>query len=258
MALDSRQTTKSKCRIFHIGLDDREALVIQSIFRIEPKLNEKYVYGESEDGDPPDILFLNADDSETMVQWSSLVDEHPHIVPILVTDQPDEQGGNATVIERPLAFRKFMQILNAITSSQQSASVDASPEKPSLNVLVVDDSFPARQFMKMKLEEISADIANLTIDFAENGQQALDAANEKDYDLAFLDVVMPGMDGYEICQKIKNKSDTRVAMLTGQTMKADQARGRKAGCDHYVAKPPRDNEIRDVVQITSFTKPGAA
>ncbi len=60
------------------------------------------------------------------------------------------------------------------------------------------------------------------------------------YNLAFLDVVMPGTDGYELCRKIKHNSDTRlmpVLMLTSRSSPFDRARGALSGCDSYLTKP---------------------
>lgn len=63
----------------------------------------------------------------------------------------------------------------------------------------------------------------------------------------FLDVIMPGMDGYELCRKLKNRDNSFVAMLTGQSTKIDRVRADLAGCDDYLTKPPVDMEIKKVL-----------
>lgn len=252
MELDGRLTTKQKCRIHHLGLAQREVLVIQSIFRIEPKLNDQYTFGESTPSDPADILFVDADNPESIKAWEKHASQYPAAVPILVSGSDIDTGG-ATLLKRPLAFRKFVQILDAITSTNSSRGAQHAPSG-ALRVLVVDDSFPARQFMKLKLDEVAGKNIELSVDFAENGEKTLEAVGSADYDLIFLDVIMPGMNGYEICEKIRPRTGARIAMLTGQTLKADQARGKAAGCDHYISKPPRDTELADIMKLAWHTR----
>ncbi|MDF1821143.1 MAG: response regulator [Alcanivoracaceae bacterium] len=246
MALDSRQTTKSRSRIFHIGLEPREVLVIKSMFRIAPELNNRYVFGEPTEDDPVDLVFVNADDEAAMNGWQSLHRKRPDCVGIMVSADGEKRDESSKVIRKPLMFKKFVELLELITSDDAHQSVVGSDGRP-MNVLVVDDSFPARQFMKFKLQEIARGVANLEIDFAENGEKALQMAEEKHYDTIFLDVIMPGMDGYELCRRLKKHDDCYIAMLTGQTTKVDKVRGDLAGCDKYLAKPPVDDEIRKVI-----------
>ena len=246
MALDSRQTTKSHSRIFHIGLEPREVLVIKSMFRIAPELNDRFVFGEPTDEDQVDLVFVNADDPAAMTSWESLHDSRPDCVGIMVSADQTFSPATTKVIRKPLMFKKFVELLELITSDDQHQSVEGRGDQR-LSVLVVDDSFPARQFMKFKLKEIAREFASLEIDFAENGEKAMSMYEGKHYDLVFLDVVMPGMDGYELCRKLKNKDDSFIAMLTGQKTKIDKVRADLAGCDDYLMKPPVDEEIKKVL-----------
>lgn len=246
MALDSRQTTKARSRIFHLGLEPREVLVIKSMFRIAPELNERYVFGEPTEDDPVDLVFVNADDDGAMADWQALHRKRPDCVGIMVSGDGEISDNTSKVIRKPLMFKKFVELLELITSDESHQSVRGSDGR-ALNVLVVDDSFPARQFMKFKLQEIARGLANLEIDFAENGERALEMAADKHYDTIFLDVIMPGMDGYELCRRLKKRDNCYIAMLTGQTTRVDKVRGDLAGCDKYLAKPPIDEEIRRVI-----------
>lgn len=72
----------------------------------------------------------------------------------------------------------------------------------------------------------------------------------RSYDLAFLDVVMPGTDGYELCRKIKHNPYTRlmpVLMLTSRSSPFDRARGALSGCDSYMTKPITWDTFRQAV-----------
>lgn len=245
MAINSRQTVKTVSRIFHIGLEMREVLVIKSMFQIAPELSESFIFGEPTEDDPADLMFVNADDPAALARWEAVKKDQPACVGIMVSSA-DNSGSSEKVIRKPLMYRKFVELLQLITSTETHSSVKGGGAK-TLNVLVVDDSFPARQYMRFKLEEIARNVANLEIDFAESGEKALEMIGQKNYDIAFLDVVMPGMDGYTICRKMKQQSNARIAMLTGQSTKVDRARGSLAGCDDYLMKPPIDDELRSVL-----------
>lgn len=245
MAINSNQTVKTVSRIFHIGLEMREVLVIKSMFQIAPELGKNFVFGAPTEEDPADLMFINGDDPAAIAKWQALKKDQPTCVGIVVSSTDDETCTEKS-IRKPLMYRKFVELLNLITSSEAHSSVSGGAAR-TLNVLVVDDSFPARQYMRFKLEEIARSVANLEIDFAESGEKALEMIGQKNYDIAFLDVVMPGMDGYTICRKMKQQSKARVAMLTGQSTKVDRARGSLAGCDDYLMKPPIDEELRNVL-----------
>ena len=81
-----------------------------------------------------------------------------------------------------------------------------------------------------------------------------EAATAVRYDLIFLDVVMPGIDGYETCSRLKAIHASRIAMLTSLSAPADYQRGRQAGCDYYITKPPNESDLRTILSISSFRK----
>src|SRR5690606_12769646 len=80
--------------------------------------------------------------------------------------------------------------------------------------------------------------------------QALVAVGKNQYDLVFLDVVMPGMDGYTACRRIKaipSYKQVPVVLLTSRDSESDRLRGVLAGCDRYLIKPLEFNELDDLV-----------
>ena len=112
-------------------------------------------------------------------------------------------------------------------------------------VLVVDDSLPVRQALEMKLT-----LMDYQVQLATNGQQAMDLIDENYYDSIFLDVVMPGVDGYEVCKKVKRNKKTKhipVIMLTSKSSPFDKVKGKLAGCDSYLTKPVEHEEFQKVV-----------
>lgn len=257
MSLVNTQTVKTHTRIHHLGLQARDLLVVQSMFRIQSDLAASYVFGESNASDLVDLMFVNADDHAALAAWERLHQQRPEVVAIMVSDH-ERRALNHVWVQRPLDFRNFSSLLDAITSADiNRPALRDKPLAPAvIKALVVDDSFPARQFIKLKLEQLAAtNQMQVAIDFADSGERAIEIVAEADYDVVFLDVEMSGMDGFEACAQLKRlRPRLRVAMLTGKVHSTDFQRGRAAGCDNYLAKPPHDADLRTVLHLTSFKK----
>lgn len=103
--------------------------------------------------------------------------------------------------------------------------------------LVVDDSPAIQKSLEINLttlEQIGM------IDFADSGEMALEKAQALQYDLIFLDVMMPGIDGYETCTQLRKKPEykkTPIIMVSGKTSPLDEVKGVMAGCTTYLTKP---------------------
>nr|WP_269129410.1 response regulator [Ramlibacter alkalitolerans] len=113
-------------------------------------------------------------------------------------------------------------------------------------VLVVDDNASVRMFMKAKLAPFQFEV-----DFAETGEEAVGLTGQREYACVFLDVVLPGIDGYQVCKLIKaNKhaiKKTAVVMLTSRSSPFDKLRGSLAGCDEYLTKPLDEDRLLEVI-----------
>ena len=75
------------------------------------------------------------------------------------------------------------------------------------------------------------------IDVADNGQEGLEKAYENSYDLLLLDVMLPELDGFEICRELRRDSDVPIIFITARTDESDILNGYALGCDDYVIKP---------------------
>lgn len=109
------------------------------------------------------------------------------------------------------------------------------------SVLVVDDSPTVRAFMRTRLAPFRLDV-----DYAENGEMAIEMTQAKNYTCIFLDVLMPGIDGYQVCKRIKSNPATKstaVVMLSSKSSPFDKFRGNWGGCDAYLGKPASANEL---------------
>lgn len=99
-------------------------------------------------------------------------------------------------------------------------------------ILVVDDEDRIRRLLRMYLER-----ENYEIEEAENGDEALELALNNEYDLIMLDVMMPGIDGVEVCKQLREKKATPIIMLTAKGEEANRVQGFEAGVDDYIVKP---------------------
>jgi two-component system, cell cycle response regulator len=115
-------------------------------------------------------------------------------------------------------------------------------------VLVVDDNPVNREI----IEEILT--GEYEIHMAENGEEALRLAIRYRPCVALLDVMMPGLDGYEICRKLRGMpglADLRIVMVTAKAMPSERSRGFDAGADAYVTKPFDDGDLLAAIRSPS-------
>ena len=89
------------------------------------------------------------------------------------------------------------------------------------------------------------------VDFAETGEEAIGLSGTQEYTCVFLDVVLPGIDGYQVCKLIKSNKQaikkTAVVMLTSRSSPFDKLRGSLAGCDEYLTKPLDEDRLLEVI-----------
>lgn len=108
----------------------------------------------------------------------------------------------------------------------------------SSRILVVDDEERIRRLLKMYLEK-----EGYTIDEAEDGETALKLASNTDYALILLDVMLPGIDGVEVCSRLRQVKATPVIMLTAKGEEMNRVQGFEVGADDYVVKPFSPREV---------------
>lgn len=121
--------------------------------------------------------------------------------------------------------------------------VTVSETKPAapLRALVVDDSTTIRRLMDLTLRPFG-----IKVEFSDNGEDALVLVRRNRYDIVFLDIMLPGIDGYRVCKQIKAEPNTRnipVVMLTSKGSAFDKVRGLMAGTDVYLTKPLERAEL---------------
>lgn len=110
-----------------------------------------------------------------------------------------------------------------------------------IKILVVDDEDRIRRLLRMYLER-----ENYFIEEASNGEEALEMALKNDYHCILLDLMMPGKDGIEVCNELREEKATPVIMLTAKGEETNRVQGFEAGTDDYIVKPfsPREVVLR--------------
>lgn len=99
-------------------------------------------------------------------------------------------------------------------------------------ILVVDDESSITEFVGYALRK-----EGYTVDVYANGEDALEGAKKNQYDLYVLDIMLPGMDGYELCRRIRSFSAAPVLFLSARDTELDKVVGLELGADDYLAKP---------------------
>ena len=106
-------------------------------------------------------------------------------------------------------------------------------------VLVVDDEKLIVKGIRFSLEQ-----AGVEVDCAYDGEEALNMAKANEYDMILLDIMLPKMDGFEVCQAIREFSDMPIVMLTAKGDDMDKILGLDYGADDYITKPFNILEVK--------------
>jgi two-component system, OmpR family, response regulator ResD len=114
-------------------------------------------------------------------------------------------------------------------------------------VLVVDDEERIRRLVKMYLERSS-----FLVDEAEDGKEALEKALNNDYHVIILDLMLPKLDGRNVCAELRQHKDTPVIMLTAAGDEINRIHGFELGADDYVVKPFSPREL--VMRVKALLK----
>jgi CheY-like chemotaxis protein/HPt (histidine-containing phosphotransfer) domain-containing protein len=136
-------------------------------------------------------------------------------------------------------FNKYKRVieLNQMPDPQEQ-------DKLSGSVLVAEDSKTNQELIKLLLERFGVEVT-----IAEDGKEAVDKALNQQFDLIFMDIQMPNMDGYQATKLLRRKGlKTAIVALTAYTMSGDYERCISAGCDDYLGKPIDNKLLLNVIK----------
>jgi two-component system, cell cycle response regulator len=208
------------------------------------------------DAPAADVVMLDAQDPQA-VQWAAAQ-------PWLAA-KPAIWAGAKAVRPQHLAVDRHVQwpilpvlLYRAIEQcprSQPAAAPASAAAGGSRRVLVVDDSLAVRGHLRSLLER-----QGLQVSEADTAEAGIEAAAAGRFACVLLDVLMPGMDGFEACRRIKAraKGTLPVVMLTSKSSPFDRVRGKMAGCDTYLTKPVDPAQLYEVVDRHTAAPAAAA
>ena len=99
-------------------------------------------------------------------------------------------------------------------------------------ILIIEDESSISDFVKLELE-----YEGYQVPIKEDGREGLKEALENDYDLIILDIMLPSMNGFEICRRLKREKNTPIIMLSAKDSVTDKVNGLQIGADDYIPKP---------------------
>ena len=257
------------------GMNPALRTIVVSLCKLYRYRDRSYRVIERSEYRNADIVIVDADDADALAEWYDFHDAFSDasgkpviLIGVEFAELVAEDNGREYRLKRTRLSAHLLKTLDAITVRELKyipelviggndepgahAVVSNALEKPRSSengvngkVLVVDDSFSVRTQMDLCLR-----LHDLAVDFAEDAEAALDLVENGNYDVIFLDIVLPEMDGYKVCKLIKSNTVTRsipIVMLTGKTSPFNKVRGVMAGCDRYLTKPVDAEELKTVL-----------
>jgi CheY-like chemotaxis protein len=245
-------------RVALLGFEAANEEKLTRFFQIERSKDKcKYIAATPANQANSDILMVNYDNPAALQEKNMIFGAHPQAQVIAISRGP-LQDAPAHHIRGMLIAARVLNILDKASDELRSGSVlqpfaekcitqqAIVTEKPaattitnvgSYRVLVTDDSPAIQKSLELNLS-ILPQIG--VIDFADSGEIAIEKAAANHYDLIFLDVMMPGIDGYETCTQLRcipEYKKTPIIMVSGKTSPLDEVKGIIAGCTTYLTKP---------------------
>ncbi|WP_342088268.1 hybrid sensor histidine kinase/response regulator [Dyadobacter sp. OTU695] len=176
----------------------------------------------------------------------------------IVRDLVHLQDGNISVTSKPGEGTSVkVTIPYRIATSSESASADvpvgdAHPQRPGLRVLITEDHI-INQGLMMRLMEERGIVGRVAV----NGYEAVEILRNEPFDLVFMDIQMPGMDGYTATRIIREelKLTIPVIAMTAHAMEGEKEKCIRLGMDDHIAKPVRESELDRI--LAGYAKPSA-
>lgn len=258
------------------GFDRREQMLLQGAFKLSTTRSKVYHLWQEEDISDENLptLFLVNDTEAGWNEYRETLDNFglEEAVTLSIGEKESCELANSVANAhycRPILVSRLLSSLDSLViqemhsipegvisdqhslDPEQLARISEQAGEAVLNgpsrgrILVVDDSNSVRTMMGVQLA-----MRGYLVEFAEDGENALTMVRDKQYDLIFLDVMLPGMDGYEACRLMKKqlKVEQPVVMLTSRSGSIDKLRGTLSSCDGYLTKPLSNDELSEALE----------
>ena len=245
-------------RLLVKGFTPMEQRLLQGTVKLSQRRSPRLDLLEDPAAESADIVMIDAHDPASM-QWAR---RQPWLgrKAVIWVDINAAPPGH-TVARRPVQWPILPMLLaralehgprqtNDVTRPAAAVAAGAAPtgSAPSMRpVLVVDDSLAVRAHLRSLLEA-----RGISVTLAVSAEAGIEAAAATHYGCILMDVLMPGIDGYEACRRIKasassERQRTSIVMLTSKSSPFDRIRGKMAGCDAYLTKPVDTTQLHEVL-----------
>jgi len=275
--------TENKLAIHFVDLNEKETALFERVisFNVTHGLKADMI----DDASAADLIIT------TTESFNSINDNDKTI--IVITNDENENQGDLQLC-RPLMITKAMgaltEAVKLIQTKQANKTTktdpgfvdvkidDAETELPQTesetrtedvnnktssennthHALIIDDSAAIRKQLELELRD-----AGISSEFAECGEDAIEMIKTKSFDLVFLDIIMPGIDGYETCKTMRlnpSYKKTPIIMLSGKPSPLDEVQGVIAGATTYLTKPVKSDKLQETLNrvtkwIENFAPP---
>ena len=246
--------------VYLIGISDNDKSMLQRVLRVSSGSVRQYKLTDNMEPDKDKLYLVNSDNKEAVSYWCKyfLGPNNKPKVPTVFAGRRKINGEKIYNLNLPFVASQVLSTFDTMTVKEMNfipelkigGEIDETNlsysfienivcsetgNKQLIRALVVDDSRPVRKQLEMELK-----LLGVQVELSENGEQAIEFCRNNEYDIIFLDVVMPGIDGYKVCKFMKKNTLTKktpVIMLTGKSSPFDKVKGTLSGCDSYLTKP---------------------
>lgn len=247
------------------GLTETEQRAVTSVCNLTRHRRLRYEVIAEPGRNKAHIALVDGDDPVARRRWQGSQSFHDGRPRVLISRQPDVSANDdfSYSLNRSHFAARLIRTLDDIVAKQIEISPDLKidddgnvPEfsarrqrlnDPNLPIaLVVEDSATARMQMRALLE-----LVGMRVELADSAERGLEAAARQRFDIVFMDIELPGMDGYAACRKLKSRdrlSSCPVVMLTARDGAFDRIRGMMAGCNRYLIKPVAAEDLYGVLK----------
>ncbi len=248
-------TNFSDFRVGFLGFSETERQKLRRILQLSRQRDKRY----HEHAVPAEcrLLVVNADQPGIQVRLKA----SPAAKVVSLSKQQDVFGAADIHLKGLILASRIIKAMDELAVSPPVVIDESAPAPiacqtpatennpaPGYRVLVVDDSAAMRQNLAEQLQRADG---GFVIDFAESGDAALEKVKHHHYDFLFLDIMMPGIDGYDACAKIRKNpamKKTPIIMLSAKTSPLDEVKGVMAGCTSYLTKPIVPEEFQKMLR----------
>ena len=220
------------------GIPEFERDLVERIFSVSESRDKVYRIVDDAQNHTAVIALVDKNNANATGQYKQFHSEQQGFPTVVIANGNDPECDYW--VKRPFTTTRMLGALDKLVENRLTGADHSIPEASTAaagtyKALVVDDSQAVRKQVSVALRR-----AGITAEFAEDAESALQLIGAKNYDILFLDVVLPGKDGYEICKAVKRdkvKKHIPVVMLTGKSSPFDKVKGKLSGCDAYLTKP---------------------